>query len=425
LTDDRAETTQNLLKEIFKPKIVDIGDSDSSMEISSKQEIEKPPNPAQKPRRKPGPKPTQPKKKPGRKPKSNSKKPRKSVTRKKVTPPATEQKLPEPTPPQPEKIFQNEIETAVNCSNIEDLMKAIGTLVVDTKSPDEIAQKNSPAKIPDAEPDMEPTFQIQPVVKSEEPMKPSIQKELKKMWSDLTSLREIGLVKSFGICDVPGNVKPKLDQGLSDKKNVKEDFFEGNEPRDDSEFQNLVKYNDLGDQTPVCLQKLDLRPPVGANDPIAFESNVPDWYQNSSSRRAQKIAEDRDAERSFDELAEKISEKISSSLEKILQDSQKKILESQSSELKPNPPPNPATPRPKEKFHPKTPQPCTKTSRKSTLPIKPPKLFLENTFFGPNKDFENSDSIKSSKTNPKNPKDQAKSILKKETKFSLAEEVES
>jgi hypothetical protein len=241
LTNDRAQTTQNLLKEIFKPKIVEIGDSDVSMEICSKQEINIPDKPVQKPRKKPGPKPTQPKKKPGRKPKSNSKKPRKSVTRKKVTPPAAEQKLPEPTPKQSEKKSPSEFETAVNCWNSEDLMKAIGTLVVDTKSSNETAQKISPAKICSTEPDIQPTIQKQPVVKSEESMKPSIQKEFKKMWSDLTSLREIGLVKNFGICDAPGDVKPKLDMGLLDTRNVKEEFFEGNEPREDSEFHNLVK----------------------------------------------------------------------------------------------------------------------------------------------------------------------------------------
>lgn len=158
-----------------------------------------------------------------------------------MTPLAAEQKLPEPTPQQPEKKSQNEFETAVNCWNIDDFMKAIGALVVDTKSSDETAQKNSPAKICSTEPDMQPTIQIQPVVKSEESMKPSIQKEFKKMWSDLTSLREIGLVKNFGICDALGNLKPNLDKGLSDARNVKEEFFEGNEPREDREFDNLVK----------------------------------------------------------------------------------------------------------------------------------------------------------------------------------------
>ena len=241
MTDDRAQTTENLLKEIFKPKIVDIGDSDVSMEICSKKDINSPAKPAPKPRKRPGPKPAQPKKKPGRKAKSNSKKPRKSVSRKKVTSLTAEQKLPEPTSPQPEKKSQNEIETAVNGWNSEDLMKAIGTLVVDTKSPDEIAPKNSPAKIPNAEPETEPTIQIQPVVKSEESMKPSIQKEFKKMWSDLTSLREIGLVKSFGMCDALGNVKAKPPKLLGDTKNVKEEFFECNEPREDSDFQNLIK----------------------------------------------------------------------------------------------------------------------------------------------------------------------------------------
>lgn len=165
-------------------------------------------------------------------------------------------------------------------------------------------------------------------------------------------------------------------------------------------------------------------PPVGANDPIHFDSDVPDWYQNSSSRRKQKIAEDRDAERSFDELAEKISEKISSSLEKIDQDSQKKILESQSPKSNQDSPLHPTSLKPKAKPQPFRPQPCTKTARKSTLSARPSMLDSKNPFLLSIQGSETPNPTKP-KTTPEPPKPTSKSILKKGKKIANVFEAES